>query len=287
MANKCRKCGQLVNPDWVICPACGTPTRKHPQAKHCPRCGARVHGDLVVCPSCGFDLEEGGTAWWLPAAIAFATLAVLFVAARFGPLHVSLGLPGFDLRGLAFIAPTSTPTMTATPTPTPTSTNTPTATMTPRPTFTQTPTETPTQPPPDTPTAIPVTPTDTPIPTVTPTPTPPYAAPVLTSPASGTQFRGSTDEMIDLTWGPVGSLADNEFYALRVRWVEGGKTAYGGTNTQQTTWRVPRSMYGKADLPGRAYEWDVTVYRKVVEADGKTTEMPLSPTSNVWVFYWP
>jgi hypothetical protein len=287
MANKCRKCGQPLNPDWVICSACGTPTRKHPRAKHCPRCGARVHGDLVVCPSCGAELEEGGAAWWLPAAIAFAALAVLFGVARLGPLHISLSLPSLDPKDLAFIAPTPTLTVTVTPTSTPTSTNTPTATMTPRPTFTPTPTETPTLLPTDTPTTIPVTPTDTPIPTITPTPTPPYGAPVLLSPASGVQFRGGTDEMIDLLWGPVGLLADDEFYALRLRWEEGGETAYGGTNTQKSEWRVPKSLYGKADLPTRAYEWDVTVYRKVTDAEGNTTEMALSPTSEIRVFYWP
>jgi RNA polymerase subunit RPABC4/transcription elongation factor Spt4 len=287
MAGKCRNCGQPINPDWTICPACGMPTRRRPRARHCPRCGARVYSDLVVCPSCGTDLEEGEAAWWLPAAIALAVLAVLFVVVRFGPSPLNLSLPSFDLRSLAFIAPTSTPTMTVTPTVTPSATNTPTATMTPRPTFTPTPTQTPTPLPTDTPTRVPVTPTDTPIPTVTPTPTPPFAAPVLLSPADRSQFTGSTDEMIDLVWKPVGQLADNEFYALRLRWKEGGKTAYGGTNIRESEWRVPTSMYGKADLPDRAYEWEVTVYRRVTGADGKTTEIPISPVSKTWVFYWP
>jgi hypothetical protein len=110
---------------------------------------------------------------------------------------------------------------------------------------------------------------------------------VLFSPANKAQFNGGTDEMIDLIWGPVGLLADNEFYALRLRWEEGGETAYGGTNTQKPEWRVPISMYGKADLPARAYEWDVTVYRKVTDADGKTTEISVSPKSETRVFYWP
>jgi hypothetical protein len=132
-----------------------------------------------------------------------------------------------------------------------------------------------------------VTPTDTPIPTITPTPTPPFAAPVLLSPADRSPFTGSTDEMIDLVWKPVGQLADNEFYALRLRWKEGGKTAYGGTNIRKSEWRVPTSMYGKADLPDRAYEWEVAVYRRVTGADGKTTEIPISPVSKTWVFYWP
>lgn len=287
MADKCRKCGQPINPSWALCPSCGAPTKRHPQVKRCPRCGAHIQGDVLVCPTCGTDLETGWAAWWLPAAIAVAVLALFLVAVNSGLFNLNLGLPSLDLKNLAFVAPTSTPTATVTPTFTATSTNTPTTTMTPRPTFTQTPTNTSTPLPTQTSTRVPTTPTNTPIPSATHTPTPQFAIPAPVSPANGTHFNGGTDEMIDLTWQPVGTLAENEFYALRIRWKENSKTAYGGTNSRKPSWRVPVSMYGKADLPDRAYEWEVAVYRQVTAADGSTAEVPVSPKSETWVFYWP
>jgi RNA polymerase subunit RPABC4/transcription elongation factor Spt4 len=287
MTTKCHGCGNPINGDWALCPVCGAPTRKRPQTKHCPRCGARVYGDLIVCPSCGADLATAGPAWWLPAALATVILILVVAFARSMPFGINLSLPSLDVSQIAFVAPTSTPTMTITPTPTPTVTNTPTPTMTPRPTLTPTPEPTNTPVPTNTRVPVRATPTETETPTATPTPTPPFQAPVLLAPQNEYHYNGGRDDNVDLQWRPVGILAKDEYYAVRLRWKQNGQTAYGGDNVREPYWRVLKSLYGKADLPARLYEWEVTVYRKVKNADGSETDMPISPKSETWTFYWP
>jgi hypothetical protein len=200
-------------------------------------------------------------------------------------------------------SPTSTPTtevVSSSPIETPpavaTDTPTPAPTDTPLPTPTETPTSVPTTPPPpptDTPTAEP---TATPIPTATntpasasaatptPAPTPTtgfrYPAPKLVSPESDFDFiAGNT---IDLIWEPVGELAGNEQYAVRVVYFHNAEVVYRGTNLKETQWTVPLQLYHDADGPEFKHTW--YVYVEEVQPDG--TGIPISPESESRSFTW-
>ena len=86
----------------------------------------------------------------------------------------------------------------------------------------------------------------------------------------------------------MGALAENELYGVSVRfvWPE-GETGYCAAWVKETTWRVSREdCYDKADRQEPAFQWDVTVVRKIVSPDGTTGGENISPTSETWVFYW-
>jgi hypothetical protein len=59
-------------------------------------------------------------------------------------------------------------------------------------------------------------------PSPTPTPPPPYAAPSLLLPPDGAPFTGA-DEVVALQWASVGSLRENEAYAVSIMDVTGGE----------------------------------------------------------------
>lgn len=186
---------------------------------------------------------------------------------------------------------TPTPTVTRTPTlvPTATATNTPTGTPT------GTPTNTPTSTPSNTstatatlePTTGPSQPTSTPAPpTPTPAPTARFDEVLLISPEDGEHFE--KDRELVLEWTPAGPLGEDEWYAVRLTWQQGGGVAFGGTNTQETFWIVPpEQYYGLADAStGRSYEWRIFIEKAVLDESGNTTNIPISPTSEVRTFYW-
>lgn len=174
--------------------------------------------------------------------------------------------------------PTSTPTPTATPTETLTPTPTNTATPTPTPTFTLTPTAT------DTP--VPGAPTSTPTPTITPTPTSKFGKPVILGPADGKKY--GRDEDLILRWQDMGPLAENEYYAVRMSWMQDNQLAYGGTNTKNNFWVIPPELYwGLADeFTGRKYEWYVYIEEVSTDANGQQIGRPVSETSDTYSFLW-
>jgi len=47
-----------------------------------------------------------------------------------------------------------------------------------------------------------------------------------------------------------------------------------------------KDCYDKARRQEPAFQWDVTVVRKIVNPDGTTEGENISPTSETWVFYW-
>jgi hypothetical protein len=85
-----------------------------------------------------------------------------------------------------------------------------------------------------------------------------------------------------LEWEPVGSLADNEWYAVRLIFRQQGELVYEGDRVQVPEWRVPERLYYQADGPALAYEWYVFVERD--NPDGSVTQ--LSPESEARVFRW-
>ncbi len=205
--------------------------------------------------------------------------------------------------GLSGVVATPTPTPTETPTPVPTATSTVTPVPTDTPTPTTVPTDTPTpiieQPPTPTPIIIVVTATPTPEPPPTPrrvstnTPVPAeaseaaelpeaaykYPAPKLLEPENGGKIGGS---LAYLKWEPVGPLAEDEWYAVRLIYLQQGQPVYQGDDIKETTWRVPERFYYQADGPALLYRWYVYVERK--NPDGTATQ--LSPNSEEFVFRW-
>jgi len=85
----------------------------------------------------------------------------------------------------------------------------------------------------------------------------------------------------------VGTLAEDELYVISVRFVgREGEIVYRGDRVRKITWRVPSDYHSVASLAERAFQWDITVEREIV-TDGTVGGIPISPTSETWVFYWP
>jgi hypothetical protein len=185
--------------------------------------------------------------------------------------------------------PSPTPTVTTTSTPTlpltPTSTEPPAATDTPAATATPvivvvTATPTPEPPATDTPVAT-NTPSGgaPPAPTATPAPAFKYPAPAVVEPKDNSVATGS---ILYLKWQPVGPLADDEWYAVRLIFNEQGQPVYEGDRTKEPEWLVPDRLYYQADGPELQYRWFVFIERQ--NPDGSTTQ--LSPESKTNVFRW-
>jgi hypothetical protein len=197
-------------------------------------------------------------------------------------------------RSSATPAPTSTSAPTQTPSPSPIPTDTPPGSSAAEPAPTVTPiivvvTATPV---PEAPTAT-ARPTRTParksteasaeiateLATVVLTPTFKYPAPVLLEPVNHGAVQG---KLCILKWEPVGPLADDEYYALRLVYLQQGKPVYQGDQLKITDYRMPERFYYQADGPALEYKWFVFVERS--NADGSTTQ--LSPESETFAFRW-
>jgi RNA polymerase subunit RPABC4/transcription elongation factor Spt4 len=282
---RCPTCGAEVKPGLSMCPWCGASVRRIRLLRgrlRCRSCQRRVPSGLTVCPYCGARLQRS---WQRPLQLLL-TLAVLAALVYLGMKY----LPRYSvklkqawaevetLRGRVrppevtfLVTPTFTATPTGTRTPTPTATATPTFTWTPVP-----PTETP--PPPT------LTPTRPPAPTRTPTPR--FATPHLLSPENGLEFRGGGAQ-ITLQWEAAGSLAEDEWYALSLRFTGGGVVRYSGTWTKETSWVVPNELYMKAGQSERAFEWDVVVMKQTgTKPDGGRDGVAVSASSETRSFFW-
>ncbi len=193
------------------------------------------------------------------------------------------------------LTPSLTPSITPTPSNTPTLTPTPTQTPVPSLTPTQTPTPTPTDTPTSTPTPTRAWPTwtpkpsetETPTPTPAPTPTvPAAAAPTLMEPVEGSPFNGPLASF-RLAWLSSHTLKPDEYYEVRVRYLQDGAEVFIPYRVQQTHWWVDKSLYLKADQEtGRTYRWSVQVVMRRIAEDGSVTFVPISPVSAEWSFTW-
>ncbi len=216
--------------------------------------------------------------------------AVVLIGLVFGFMQLWPAMAAAPRRvALIINPPTPTATATATATATSTSTSTPTYTPSSTPTETATPTSTatPTGTPTPTPTETPFgAPTATNTPTLTPTPTPRFGKPVLLGPKENRVY--SRDEELVLRWRDMGPLKENEWYAVRMNWMQDGQLAFGGTNVKDNFWVVPPDQYwGLADqFTGRKYEWVVFIEEIVTEADGSQIGRPVSELSDSLTFLW-
>jgi hypothetical protein len=181
------------------------------------------------------------------------------------------------------VLPTPTETVTATETATPVPivpTDTPTAIPTDTPEATPTDTPAPTDTPEPTSAPTSAQPAATAIPTDTPEPALKYGAPKLLEPANNFAYiRGNT---VVLRWEPVGELAPDEQYAVRLVYRYQNKDTYGGANIKEVEWTLPLSLYGQIDGPEFLYEWFVQVER--LNDDGSGTA--ISPESEHRKFTW-
>lgn len=289
----CTHCQAPIRLAWRLCPNCGQPNAQHIRQIRCRVCNRRTVAKLQVCPHCGSNLVAKSLGYLLLGLTALATVGVIYGFAQLGPSIEA----GFDRVALAVNPPTLTPTSTTTLTPTSTSTPKPTATAssTPTATSTATPTTTPTLTPTVTETPLP---TDTPVPgeptpTETPTPNPPTATPtprfgkpVLLGPNEGQVFN--RDAELTLRWTNMGTLDENQFYAVRMTWQQNGQPAYGGANVKDNLWIVPADQYwGLADeFTGRRYEWYVYVEEITTDPGSRQTAQPVSEVSDKSSFLW-
>lgn len=244
---------------------------------------------VLICVICagigsGVYIFTGDTGSELLAGLGFGPATVVMPE---GEAAVAVTVPV-----AAPVSPVETPTATATlpptntpppPTDAPPSTSPP-PTPAPRPTQPKpTPLPTNTPPPTDTPTPEPSpTPavTDTPTPEPSPTSAMKYPAPKLLAPDDGTQYDGINE--IVLKWEPVGELAADEQYAVRLVYRYNNQVTYGGANIKEPQWVVPLQLYRKIDPPDNRYEWFVVVER--LNQDGSGTS--ISPESERRSFVW-
>ncbi len=280
----CPACQQTVKPDWRVCPHCGKKNPARPGNIRCRVCGRSARGELHTCPHCGAHLESKP---WPILQISLGIALILGLLFGIWLLAPTLFERTQDVA-YALNPPTPTPTatstLTATPSPTPTPTSTFTPTATPTDTATPSPTPTPTFTP--QPTAAPVQAQPTNTPTITPTPTPRFGKPVLLEPEDRTLF-GRDAELV-LKWEAMGPLADNEWYAVRLNWLENGRQSFGGTNIKENFWIVPPEQYwGLADQStGRKYEWFVFIEAVTTDKNGQQVAKPVSEVSETASFLW-
>jgi hypothetical protein len=101
----------------------------------------------------------------------------------------------------------------------------------------------------------------TPGPSPTPTPPPPYPAPNLLLPADGTPFTLASDS-VTLQWASVGTLRENEAYAVSVLDVTTGAGDTLVDYVTDTKYIVPATLRPNDNVP-HVFRWWVTVVRQV------------------------
>lgn len=273
---RCRTCGAQVKSGLGVCPVCGASLGRVRILGHrvrCRSCQKRVPSGVKICPYCGAPLRST-----LRVVIRFLVILLILEAALYLGMYC---MPWRHLRALwQLVRP---PEVTFLATPTFTSTRTPTVTVTITPTRTRTPTNTSVPP---TNTVVPPTATNTRIPAPTATPKPKYPAPKLILPDDGTEFRGG-DAQIALQWESVGTLAEEEWYAVSVTFTAAGVTQYDGTWTKDSSWILPAGLYNRAGQNERGFSWQVTVMKQTgTKADGGRQGVAVSSSSARRTFFW-
>lgn len=122
-------------------------------------------------------------------------------------------------------------------------------------------------------------------PTPTSTPPPPYPAPNLLLPADGTAFLAANDT-ITLQWAAVGTLRENEAYAIQIEDVTEGSGKKVTEYVSDTKFILPTSLRPSGDTP-HIYRWTVFTVRQTGTAkDGSPVWEPGGAASTPRVFSW-
>jgi LysM repeat protein len=125
----------------------------------------------------------------------------------------------------------------------------------------------------------------TPGPTPTATPPPPYAAPNLLLPADGTTFL-STGEVITLQWASVGTLRENETYAVTIEDITEGTGRKITDYVKDTKYIVPASFRPNSETP-HIIRWVVNTVRQVdTDEEGQPVYESAGNNSISRVFSW-
>jgi LysM repeat protein len=122
-------------------------------------------------------------------------------------------------------------------------------------------------------------------PTPTATPPPPYSAPNLLLPADGSTFIAGGD-VITLQWSSVGSLRQNEFYAVTIEDLTDPNVQKLVDYVTDTKYIVPTSLRPSGSSP-HIFRWSVLPVRQTGSTkDGQAVYVPGGQVSNPRVFGW-
>ncbi|MEW6180132.1 MAG: LysM peptidoglycan-binding domain-containing protein [Chloroflexota bacterium] len=125
----------------------------------------------------------------------------------------------------------------------------------------------------------------TPGPTPTPTNPPPYPAPNLLLPADGAVFTAANDS-VTLQWAAVGTLRQNEAYAISIEDITEGKGRRLTEYVTDTKFIVPASFRPTDNTP-HVLRWFVVPVRQIgTSADGKPIYEPAGSASISRTFVW-
>lgn len=125
----------------------------------------------------------------------------------------------------------------------------------------------------------------TPGPTSTPTPPPPYPPASLLLPPDGAAYQG-IDDVITLQWASVGTLRENEAYAVTIEDVTGGEGRKLVEYVTDTKFIVPADFRPTDNLP-HAMRWVVVPVRQVgSDREGNPIWEPAGAPSVQRVFVW-
>jgi LysM repeat protein len=122
-------------------------------------------------------------------------------------------------------------------------------------------------------------------PTPTPTLPPPYPAVNLLLPADGAVFA-QIDEVITLQWASVGTLRENESYAVTVEDLTEGQGRKLVEYVTDTKFIVPASFRANDSVPHIYRWWVVAVRQAGTDEDGNPVWEPAGAISAARVFTW-
>jgi LysM repeat protein len=125
----------------------------------------------------------------------------------------------------------------------------------------------------------------TPGPTSTPTPPPPYPPPNLLLPTDGAAFLSASD-IITLQWASVGTLRENEAYAVTIEDVTSGEARKMVDYVTDTKFIVPEDFSPTDNLPHAMRWWVIPVRQTGTDTEGNPIWEPAGVPSIQRVFVW-
>lgn len=125
----------------------------------------------------------------------------------------------------------------------------------------------------------------TPGPSPTPTPPPPYAAPSLLLPADGAPFT-IADDSITVQWASVGTLRDNETYAVYIEDATAGQGITLLDYVTDTRYIIPVTLRPIENRAHAFYWWVIVVRQESVDESGNPIWVDAGASSNKRVFTW-
>lgn len=125
----------------------------------------------------------------------------------------------------------------------------------------------------------------TPGPSPTPTPPPPYAEANLLLPPDGAPFN-LADDSITLQWASVGTLRNNEAYAINIVDVTEGQDQKLVDFVTDTKYIVPTSLRPTTSVPHVFRWWVVAVRQTGTDDEGNPIWEPAGAASIERVFTW-